>query len=444
MAERTMPHNPEVEAVVLGGMLLSRDAIEEVLGLRISGSDFYVPRHETVFEAIAALYARGGVADAVTVAAELQQRGELGKVGGPVFLHDLMDSVPTAANAGYYAEILGKLRKRRRVIEAGTRCVQMGYETDDDDADEIIDRAQAEVFALSTDREKAEELSAFEEMDELLEDIENGAGDGVMTGLRDLDALTHGLQPGQMIVVAARPALGKSTLDTDWHRETSIKRGEHSAIFSLEMGRREMRRRILAAEARVPLHHLHPGHMTDRDWDRVKEHRARVESAPLHIIDDAFTFNDIRTRARALARKYPIKLISVDYLQLIGGAGKANANREQEVSAASRGLKLLAKELSLPIVAVAQLNRGPEGRADKKPVKSDLRESGSLEQDADVVILIHREDAYEKESPRAGEADLIVDKHRNGPTAIITVAFQGHYSRFVDMQTDWSPSAAAR
>lgn len=439
-----MPHNPDAEAAVLGGMLLARDAIEEVLSLRISGSDFYVPRHETVFEAIAALYARGGVADAVTVAAELQQRGELGKLGGPVFLHDLIDSVPTAANAGHYAEILGKLRKRRRVIEAGTRCVQMGYETDDDDADEIIDRAQAEVFALSTDRQKAEELSAFEEMDELLEDIENGTGDGVMTGLRDLDSLTHGLQAGQMIVVAARPALGKSTLDTDWHRETSIKRGEHSVLFSLEMGRREMRRRILSAEARVPLHHLHPGHMTDRDWERVKEHRVRVESAPLHIIDDAFTFADIRTRARSLARKYPIRLISVDYLQLIGGAGKANANREQEVSAASRGLKLLAKELSVPIVAVAQLNRGPEGRQDKKPVKSDLRESGSLEQDADVVILIHREDAYEKESPRAGEADLIVDKHRNGPTAIITVAFQGHYSRFVDMQGDDSYRGGAR
>ena len=441
-----MPHNPGAEAAVLGGMLLARSAVEEVLDLRVSGLEFYVPAHETVFEAIAALHARGGVADAVTVAAELQQRGELGKLGGPVFLHDLIDSVPTAANAGHYAEILRQLRKRRRVIEAGTRCVQMGYETDDDDADEIIDRAQAEVFALSSDREKDEELSSFEEMDELLEDIENGAEDGVPTGLTDLDRLTHGLQPGQMIVVAARPALGKSTLATDWHRETSIKRGEHSILFSLEMGRREIRKRILAAEARVPLHHLYPGQMTDRDWDRIREHRVRVASAPLHIVDDLFTFNEIRAKARKLARKHPLRLITVDYLQLIGGAGKANANREQEVSAASRGLKLLAKELHVPIVAVAQLNRGPEQRQDKKPVKSDLRESGSLEQDADVVILIHREDAYEKESPRAGEADLIVDKHRNGPTSIITVAFQGHYSRFVDMrrEDDWSPSSAAR
>ena len=428
-----MPHDPGAEAAVLGGMLLSREAVEEVLGLRVSGSDFYVPRHETVFEAVTALYARGNVADAVTVAAELQRRGELKKLGGPTFLHDLMDAVPTAANAGYYAEIIANLRKRRRVIEAGTRCVQMGYESDTEDADEIIDRAQAEVFGLSADREKAEELSSFEEVDALLEDIENPSTEGVLTGLTDFDRLTHGLHPGQMAVVAARPALGKSTLATDWHRATSVKRGEHSILFSLEMGRREMYKRILSAEARVPLHHLNPGEMSDQDWTRVGVHRARVAAAPLHVIDDAFTFQDIRTRARAIARKYPIRLITVDYLQLIAGAGKAGANREQEVSAASRGLKLLAKELRVPIVAVAQLNRGPEGRADKKPVMSDLRESGSLEQDADVVILIHREDAYEKESPRAGEADLIIAKHRNGPTSIITVAFQGHYSRFVDM-----------
>lgn len=433
MSERTMPHDPDAEAGVLGGMLLSREAVDEVLDLRVSGSDFYVPRHEAVFEAIAALHARGGVADAVTVAAELKLRGQSGKVGGAVFLHDLMDAVPTAANAGYYAEIITALRKRRRVIEAGTRVVQMGFESDNDDADEIIDRAQAEVFGLSSDRDKAEELSNLDEMDALLEEVENPSEDGVLTGLRDLDALTHGLRPGQMIVVAARPALGKSTLAAGWHQECSIKRGEHSILFSLEMGRREMLARLLSAEARVPLHRLHSGQMTDGDWDRVKDHRVRVASAPLHIIDDAFSFNEIRTRARALARKHPIKLITVDYLQLIAGAGKSNANREQEVSAASRGLKLLAKELRVPIVAVAQLNRGPEQRQDKKPVMSDLRESGSLEQDADVVILIHREDAYEKESPRAGEADLIVAKHRNGPTSIITVAFQGHYSRFVDM-----------
>lgn len=441
--ERVPPQDAAAEMAVLGGVLLSRTALEEVTEILDDGTDFYQPKHQHVYDAALAVYARGEPADAVTVSRELERRGEITRAGGPVYLHDLMESVPTAANAGYYAEIVHEKATLRRVIQAGTRVTQMGYETDADDIGEIVDRAQAEVFALSRDRDKQLESSNSDELDAMLEEIEHPTGEGVLTGLADLDTLTHGLHPGQMIVVAARPALGKSTLATDWHRQTSIRRGEHSVLFSLEMGKREMLKRILSAEARIPLHHLSGGQMADRDWDRVAEHRGRIGSAPLHIIDDEYTLNGIRTRARSIARKHPVKLITIDYLQLISGASKRNGTRQEEVSEISRSLKLLAKELGVPIVAIAQLNRGPEQRTDKKPVMSDLRESGSLEQDADVVILIHREDAYEKEGPRSGEADLIVAKHRNGPTAIVTAAFQGHYSRFVDMAKQWSPHDAA-
>jgi replicative DNA helicase len=443
--ERVPPQDPNAEMAVLGGVLLSKAALEEVTEILDDGSDFYLPKHQNLYEAALAVYGRSEPADAVTVAREMDRRGELVRAGGPGYLHELMESVPNAASAGYYAEIVHEKAVLRRVIQAGTRVAQMGYETDIDDVGEIVDRAQAEVFALSRDRDKQPESSNSDELDAMLEEIEHPTAEGMLTGLADLDALTHGLHSGQMIVVAARPALGKSTLSTDWHRQASVKRGEHSILFSLEMGKREILKRILSAEARIPLHHLSGGQMAERDWDRVNEHRGRIDSAPLHIIDDAYTLNDIRVRARSIARKHPVKLITVDYLQLISGASsKRNGTRQEEVSETSRSLKLLAKELGVPIVAVAQLNRGPEQRTDKKPVMSDLRESGSLEQDADVVILIHREDAHEKEGPRSGEADLIVAKHRNGPTAIVAVAFQGHYARFVDLARQWSPHDAAR
>jgi len=443
MTERALPQDPEAEQATLGGMLLSRWAIAEVAEI-IDPGDFYQPKHETIYAAILALYADGRPADALTVAAELDRRGQLAKVGGAPYLHHLAGSIPTAANAGYYAQTVRDHAKRRSIIRAGTRIVAMGYETDDaSDLPAIIDRAQAETHALSDRGLRADEASNAETFDEMLERIERGIDAGLPTGFADLDALTHGLQPGQLVIIAGRPALGKSTLGVDIVRSVSIRHRLQSAMFSLEMGRGELMRRITSAEARVPLHHLASGAMTDEDWRRVAAVRERVVTAPV-VIDDApeLSMMRIRTEARRLRQKRDLRLAVVDYMQLMGtGSSRRPESRQQEVSEMSRGLKLLAKELEIPIVAIAQLNRGPEQRTDKRPMMSDLRESGSLEQDADVVILLHREDAYERESPRAGEADLIVAKHRNGPTAVITVAFQGHFSRFVDMarSDDWSP-----
>ncbi|PSL01317.1 replicative DNA helicase [Haloactinopolyspora alba] len=849
---RTPPQDVAAEQSVLGGMLLSKDAVADVVEI-LRGHDFYRPAHEAIYEAVIDLYGRGEPADAVTVAAQLQKSGEIGRVGGAPYLHTLVSSVPSAANAAFYAEIVRERAILRRLVEAGTRIVQLGY-GDDGDADDIVDRAQAEVYAVTERRANEDYLPLSEIMEGALDEIEaigsrGGQMVGVPTGFADMDALTNGLHPGQMVILAARPAVGKAlALDTPlptptgwttmgdvqvgdnlfgadgrptrvvaatdvmhgrpcyevefsdgtvivadaehqwatstrasrkaaserrqpryywareavqrvcaiadrseresdrvitaaeaveeagsefahaihgavqtvgsgrraprrvagarrsygWHapvysrrallrelasrvsrpvgaghaadhsgvvttaemartlrcqsgdsrlnhtvrlagavdlpdldlpmppyalgvwlgdghadaarftsddpeipgqdhsrhgtvqavlrtmgvlgnkhipaeylrasiaqrkallaglldtdgyvnsngvvqfavtserlardtleliqslgyraqlttkpvrgrheasstsycitftprdqvfrlrrkadrvrvgegpmsrtvvdvrpvpsvpvrcvqvaahdhlylagrsfvpthnstlgldvaRAASIKHGLASVIFSLEMSRNEITMRLLSAEAKVPLHHMRSGQMTDDDWNRIARSTGEVSSAPLYIDDSPnMTMMEIRAKCRRLKQRNDLRLIIIDYLQLMS-SGKRVESRQQEVSEFSRALKLLAKELDVPVIAMSQLNRGPEQRQDKKPMLSDLRESGSIEQDADMVLLLHREDAYEKESPRAGEADFIVAKHRNGPTATITVAFQGHYSRFVDM-----------
>ncbi|MEV4258070.1 replicative DNA helicase [Spirillospora sp. NPDC049652] len=572
--ERTPPHDIAAEQGVLGGMLLSQDAIAEVIEV-LRTADFYRPAHQIIYDAVLDLYGRGDPADAVTIAGELTKRGEIGRVGGAPYLHTLISSVPTAANAGYYARIVRERSVLRKLVETGTRIVQMGYNADGADADEILDRAQAEVFAIAEKRSGEDYVPLSEIMPGALDEIEaigsrGGQMVGVPTGFADLDALTNGLHPGQMIVVAARPAMGKalglatpvptpagwttmgalevgdevldadglptrvvaatevmhgrpcyevefscgevvvadaqhqwrtsvagetavrttdriaatldevhvidgpgervtkivdvrpvpsvpvrcvqvdnadhmylvgrsrvpthnSTLALDFARAASIKHGLTSAFFSLEMGRNEITMRLLSAEARVALHAMRSGTMQDEDWTRLARRMSEVAEAPLFIDDSPnMSMMEIRAKARRLKQQHDLRLVVIDYLQLMT-SGKRVESRQVEVSEFSRSLKLLAKELQVPVIALSQLNRGPEQRTDKKPMVSDLRESGSIEQDADMVILLHREDAYEKESPRAGEADLIVAKHRNGPTATVTVAFQGHYSRFVDM-----------
>src|SRR6185437_11696563 len=734
-------------------MLLSKDAISDVLEV-IKPADHYRPAHQIVHETILDLYSRGEPADAVTVAAELTKKGDIGKVGGAPYLHTLIASVPTAANAGYYARIVRERAVLRRLVEVGTRIVQLGY-AGDADADELVDLAQAEVYGVTERRVSDDYLPLSEIMPGALVEIEaigsrGGTLTGVPTGFADLDSLTNGLHPGQMIVIAARPALGKalaldtplatpagwttmgevavgdqlfgadgrpvtvvaatevmhgrpcyevefstgegivadgqhqwltwtrlasrgaqpgehqgsrpgrgpgkvatteqiaatihyeasgvlpnhavpiggsldlpeialtippyalgawlgtansaagrfipadpevamraevagmadvprgmagdqhipvaylraarpqrrellagildtagtvtrtgsvrvslptaalargarelilslgyrcpvirrapvgysvtfapedqvfglsrkqllhkersrpgrersrwrhivdvrrvpsrpvrcvqvdspdhlylagtgmipthnSTLALDLARATSVKAGLTSVIFSLEMSRNEITMRLLSAEARVPLHSMRTGQMSEDDWTRLARRMSEVAHAPMFIDDSPnMSMMEIRAKCRRLKQQHDLRLVIVDYLQLMTSPKRVES-RQQEVSELSRSLKLLAKELGVPVIAVAQLNRGPEQRTDKRPMLSDLRESGSIEQDADVVILLHREDAYEKESPRAGEADFIVAKHRNGPTTTVTVAFQGHYSRFVDM-----------
>ena len=434
--DRTPPQDNAAEQSVLGSMLLSKDAIADVVDV-IKGVDYYRPAHEIIHDAIIDLYGRGEPADPITVAAELTKRGELQRIGGAPYLHTLSANVPIAANAGYYAEIVRDKAILRRLVEAGTRIAALGY-AGEGQIDDVVDHAQAEVYKV-TDRRAAVDYAPLGDiMSGVLDEIEaignREAGlYGVPTGFADLDDLTNGLHSGQMIIVAARPAMGKSTLALDFCRAASIHNNLTSCVVSLEMTRSEIMMRLLSAEAKVPLNHIRNGTMRDEDWDKLARKRGQVSGAPMFIDDSPnMTMMEIRAKARRLKQRHDLKLIVIDYMQLMS-SGKKVESRQLEVSEFSRNIKLLAKELELPIIALSQLNRGPEQRGDKRPMMSDLRESGSLEQDADMVILLHRDDVYEKESTRPGEADLIVAKHRNGPTRDLTVAFQGHYSRFVDM-----------
>jgi len=766
--ERTPPQDILAEQSVLGGMLLSKDAIADVVEV-VRATDFYRPAHQTIFDVVVDLYSKGEPADPITVSGELTRLGEIGRIGGAPYLHTLLSSVPTAANAGFYARIVAEQAILRRLVEAGTRIVQLGYgAAGAGGVDDVVDRAQQSIYDV-TERRTSEDYTLLEElMQPTMDELEaigsrGGSMTGVPTGFADLDGLTNGLHPGQLVVIAGRPGLGKalaldtllptptgwttmaevavgdlllaadgrptavvgatqimvgrpcfevvfsdgtrvvadadhqwltstrasrrcgggqpeirttaelaatvrcqtgdsranhsvattaplrlpdadlpvppyalgawlgdghsagarfttadpeivlhleaeglvitrqsgrllyglglpglrtvgvlgdvhvpviylrgsesqrrallaglmdthgtvtttgnvqfavtserlardvqelvsslgyrctmttkpvlsrtqastvrftltwttddrvfrlerkhlrhkdrsrattarigvrwitavtpvesvpvrcvevdnadhlylatrsmipthnSTLGLDIARSASVKHGLASAIFSLEMSKTEITMRLLSAEARVPLHHMRSGTMTDDDWGRLARRMGQIAEAPMYIDDSPnLTMMEIRAKARRLRQRHDLKLVVIDYLQLMSATRRVE-NRQQEVSELSRSLKLLAKELEIPVIAMSQLNRGAEARTDKKPQLSDLRESGSIEQDADMVVLLHREDAYEKESPRAGEADFIVAKHRNGPTATITVAFQGHYSRFVDM-----------
>nr|WP_188836540.1 replicative DNA helicase [Flexivirga endophytica] len=431
------PQDVPAEQSVLGSMLLSKDAIADAAE-SVDGRDFYRPAHESIYEAVIDLYGRGEPADAITVADELTKRGELSRIGGQAYLHELIQGVPTAANAGYYAEIVAERAVLRRLVTAGTRIVQMGYADGGGDVVDVINAAQAEVFGVTAGKEAEDYVRLGEIIAETADEIDaasstNGQMTGVPTGFTDLDALTNGLHPGQMIVIAARPAVGKSTIGLDIARACSIKAGMASAVFSLEMSKTEISMRLLSAEGGIQLQHMRKGTMRDEDWTRLATTMGKVADAPLFIDDSPnMSLMEIRSKCRRLKERNDLKLVVIDYLQLMT-SGKRVESRQQEVSEFSRALKLLAKEINVPVIAISQLNRGPEQRTDKRPQMSDLRESGSIEQDADMVILLHREDSYDRESERAGEADLIVAKHRNGPTDTITVAFQGHYSRFTNM-----------
>ena len=430
--ERMPPHDVAAEQCVLGGMLLSKDAISDVIEV-IRPTDHYRPAHQLVHEAILDLYARGEPADPITVANELTRRGELSRIGGAPYLHTLIASVPTAANAGYYARIVRERAILRRLVEAGTRIVQFGY-AGDADADDLVDRAQAEVYAV-TDRRIGEDYHPLSEiMPAALEEIEaigaHGGGiSGVPTGFADLDALTNGLHAGQMVVIAARPAVGKSALALDFARSATIRHGLPAVVFSLEMGRNEITMRLLSAEARVPMHVMRTGQMSDDDWGRLAKRMSEVADAPLFIDDSPnMSLMEIRAKCRRLKQRHDLKLVIIDYLQLMSSPKRVES-RQQEVSEMSRSLKLLAKELEVPVVALSQLNRGPEQRQDKKPMLSDLRESGCVTADTTVFRADTGSPVTFSELLRNGWTDVLVwsldERHRLVPAPLTNVFESG-------------------
>ena len=387
--DRLPPQDVHAEQSVIGGMLLSKDAIADcVEGLK--GSDFYRPAHELIYDAILDLYSRGEPADAITVSDELTKRGDLVRVGGQAYLHQLISSVPTAANAGYYAQIVAERAVLRRLVDAGTKIVQMGYGQGGGDVLDIVNAAQAEIYAVADKRGGDDYAILGDVLEATVDEIEAASGKsgemtGVPTGFTEFDNLTNGLHPGQMIVVAARPAVGKSTWGLDIARSAAIKHKMATVLFSLEMSRTEITMRLLSAEASIQLQNMRKGTMRDEDWTRLARTMAEVSDAPLFIDDSPnMSLMEIRAKCRRLKQQHNLRLVIIDYLQLMS-SGKRVESRQQEVSEFSRALKLLAKELEVPVIAISQLNRGSEQRTDKRPQMSDLRESGCLTADARIL-----------------------------------------------------------
>ncbi|MGH9066305.1 MAG: replicative DNA helicase [Acidimicrobiales bacterium] len=435
-AARAIPHNLEAEESLLGAMLLSREAI--AAGVEIcSAEDFYKPAHGHVFEAIVSLYGQGEPADPVTVADELRRPGLLEAVGGPATLIALQANTPAISNAGRYARIVEEHALLRRLIGVAAEIAELGYEVPDD-VTAAVDRAESMVFEVAQ-RRSVDTLAPLRDLlGRALDDLEAlyDRGDtitGVPTGYHDLDEQLAGLQPSNLVIVGARPGAGKTSFALGLAAHAAMERRIPVLVFSLEMSHVEITQRLLCGEARVDSTRMRTGRLLEADWPKISHAIGRLGEAPMFVDDNpATTVMDIRAKARRLKSREGLGLVVVDYLQLMTGRHAAES-RQVEVSEISRGLKILARELQVPVVALSQLSRGLETRADKRPVLADLRESGSLEQDADVVLFIYRDELYNPDSSDRGTAEVIVAKHRNGPTGVTQLAFLDHFARFANM-----------
>jgi replicative DNA helicase len=432
---RVPPHNLEAEESLLGAMLLSRDATASAIEFCTS-EDFYKPAHAHIFGAITALYTRGEPADPVTVADELRRSGLLEVVGDPSVLISLQVGTPSTANASYYARIVEEHALLRRLVTVAGEIAELGYSVPED-VTEVVDRAETMIFEVAQ-RRMVDTMSPLRELlaeslDHLEALVERGETiTGVPTGYRDLDAQLAGLQNGNLVVVGARPAMGKTSFALGIVNHAAVHARVPVLLFSLEMSHLELTQRMLCSEAGVDATRMRNGHLLESDWPRISNAIGRLGDAPIFIDDNPnVTVMDIRAKSRRLKSRQGLGLVVVDYLQLMSGHSRSRAeNRQVEVSEISRGLKVLARELDIPVVALSQLSRNLEMRQDKRPVLADLRESGSIEQDADVVLFIYRDEVYNPDSPERGSAEIITSKHRNGPTGVTHLAFVDRYTRF--------------
>ena len=416
-------------------MLLSEAAISDVLE-RIRPDDFYRPAHRRIFQAVVSLFGRGEAIDSVTVSEELRRTGELEDVGGKPYIFHLVSSVPAASNAAYYARIVEETALLRRLIEATQQAAAMAFESADD-PDHIVDQVEQLIFSVAAKRLGDNFSHIRELLHEQLEHVEKlqerGASvTGVPSGFVDLDNLTSGLQPSNLIIVAARPSFGKTSLALNIAQQAATDHQVPVAIFSLEMSRTELVQRLVCAEALVDVSKLRRGHLNDQDWSRLATAVGRLADAPIFIDDtESVTVLEIRAKARRLKQKSGLGLVIIDYLQLMSGPRRSE-NRQQEISEISRSLKILARELEVPVIAVSQLSRAVESRQDKRPMLADLRESGAIEQDADVVMFIYRDEVYNADSTDKGTAEILLAKHRNGPVGRLKLTFLENYTKFAN------------
>ncbi|MBR2143624.1 replicative DNA helicase [Anaerovibrio sp.] len=436
--DRLPPQNIDAEQAVLGAMLIKKEAIAEVSQL-LRPEDFYRDAHKIIYEAMLTLFNRNEPADIVTVTNYLNNESKLDKVGGIAFVTALANVVPTAANVIYHANIVREKADLRHLINTATDIAGMAYEAADDVAD-VIDKSEKMIMEVAN----RQNVSAFTPMKDIVIETfdkinllyeSKGGLTGIPSGFRDLDALTSGLQASDLILVAARPSMGKTAFTLNIAANVALKSKKTVAFFSLEMSKQQLVQRMLCSEGGIDSQKLKNGDLSNEDWDKLVRTTDRVSSAPLYIDDTAgITVMELRSKARRLKAEHGLDLIIIDYLQLMQGRGRGGSdNRQQEISEISRSLKAVARELNVPVIALSQLSRSVESRQIKRPMLSDLRESGSLEQDADIVMFLYREDYYDPETTNKNITEVIVAKHRNGPVDTIKMFFTKQFTRFNDL-----------
>ena len=436
--DRMPPQNIDAEQAVLGAMLIKKEAIAEVSQL-LRPEDFYRDAHKIIYEAMLALFNRNEPADIVTVTNYLDKENKLDKVGGITFVTALANIVPTAANVNFHANIVREKADLRHLINTATDIAGMAYEATDDVSD-VIDKSEKMIMEVAN----RQNVSTFTPMQEIVMETfdkintlyeSKGGLTGISCGFKDLDALTSGLQASDLILVAARPSMGKTAFTLNIAANVALKEKKTVAFFSLEMSKQQLVQRMLCSEGGIDSQKLKNADLSTEDWEKLVRTADKVSAAPLYIDDTAgITVNELRSKARRLKAEHGLDLIIIDYLQLMQGRSKGGSdNRQQEISDISRSLKAVARELNVPVIALSQLSRSVESRQIKRPMRSDLRESGSLEQDADIVMFLYREDYYDPETANKNITEVIVAKHRNGPVDTVKMFFKKEFTRFNDL-----------
>lgn len=443
LTDRVPPHNHEAEQSVIGAIFLDPQALITASEILIP-EDFYRIAHQKIFQTMLDLSDQGNAIDVVTVTEELSVKKELEDVGGLSYLTELANAVPTAANVSYYAKIVEEKSILRRLIRTATKIVEESY-TREDEVEDLLSEAEKKVMEVANRKNSGD----FKHVKDVLvqtydniEQLQNRKGDvtGIPTGFNDLDRMTAGFQRNDLIIVAARPSVGKTAFALNIAQNVAVKARENVAIFSLEMGAEQLVMRMLCAEGNIDAQALRTGALTAEDWSKLTIAMGTLSNSGIYIDDTpGLRVSEIRAKCRRLAQEKGLGMIVIDYLQLIQGSAKRGENRQQEVSEISRSLKALARELKVPVIALSQLSRGVEQRQDKRPMMSDIRESGSIEQDADIVAFLYRDDYYDKESENKNMIEIIIAKQRNGPTGTVTLAFKKEFNKFLNV--DWSQHA---
>ncbi len=435
--EKIPPQNLDAEQSVLGALLIDKEAVVKVLEI-LRPEDFYRDAHSHIFQAIVNLFDRNEPIDLITLTEELRNTGLLDQVGGVSYVAGLANSVPTSANVEHYAAIVEEKSLLRKLISVSTRIAQLGYEAGEE-VEALLDKAERMIFELSQRKSHSSFVPLKKVLMQTFERIEflhqnKGGITGVPSGFTDLDRLTSGFQNSDLIIVAARPSMGKTAFCLNIAQHASVRKKMPVAVFSLEMSREQLVTRMLCGEAMVDQQKVRTGQLSDEDWQKLTKAAGPLSQAPLYIDDSpGLSVMEMRAKSRRLKSEHGLAMVIIDYLQLMQGNRKSE-NRQQEISEISRSLKSLARELQVPVIALSQLSRAVEQRQDKKPMMSDLRESGSLEQDADLVMFIYRDEYYNQDSERRGRADILVAKQRNGPVGTVELGFFKEFTKFVNLE----------